>query len=183
MSFRSCFVLLFLILSLGFSFPTVAQTISGLSWSENDIGIESYIPVFTSGNLEIAPVFLDGKVVGTVESFIQLRSDKDSNTGSFYSAATRSHLIHSKLQKILDNMNRYSQEILPQRGILGLNEQERELKEQLVTSVSEENGNKVVLVTFPQDDVPEIVYTVTPATVEKPRFGGSQPLKIAQKNS
>lgn len=174
-----------LILTLGviWEVPTVAQTLPGLSWSEDDISSESYIPVFTSGNLELAPVFLDGKVIATVESFIQLSSGKDDSQSNPYSAAVRSQIIHSKLQKILDNMTRYSQEILPKRGISELEAQEMELRKQLITDVSEKKGTAVVWITFPQDDVPEIIFTVTQATIEKPRFGGSQPLKIAERTA
>ncbi len=171
-----------LTLALTWEFPTVAQTLPGLSWSEDDIPTrESYIPVFTSGNLEVAPVFLDGKMLGTVESFIQLKSGKGDSQPNPYNAAARSHIIHSKLQKILDNMIRYSQEILPQRGISELEAQETELRKQLITDVSEKKGTAVVSITFPQDEVPEIIYTVTQATIQKPRFGGSQPLKIAER--
>ncbi|MGB5636994.1 MAG: mechanosensitive ion channel family protein [Waterburya sp.] len=35
-------------------------------------------------------------------------------------------------------------------------------------------------ITFPQDDVPEIIFSVTQADISRPRFGGSQPLKIAE---
>ena len=34
--------------------------------------------------------------------------------------------------------------------------------------------------TFPQNDVPEIIYSVTQADIARPRFGKSQPLKIAK---
>ena len=171
--------LLSLTLSLGWALPTVAQTLPGLGLSDNEISSESYVPVFTRGNLDIAPVFLDGKIIGIVTSFIELESDKENSQASSYVAATRSHLIHSKLQKILGNMNRYSQEVFPKQGIYQLEEQERELRNQLVTNVSEEKGTAFVSVTFPQDDVPEIVYSVTQADIETPRFGGSQPLKLA----
>ena len=175
-----CLIILTGIILLGWSLPMTGQILPGLNWSENDIGTESYIPVFTFGNLEVAPVFLDGRVIGTVESFIELSSNKDGSGGSFYGAATRSHLIHSKLQKFLNNMTRYSRYVLPQRGISRLDEQERELREQLVITVSEKNNNTVVSVTFPQNDVPEIIYTITPATIQRPRFGGSQPVQIAE---
>ena len=172
--------LLTLMLALAWEFPTIAQTLPGLGWSENEVRSESYVPVFTMGNVEVAPVFLDGKLIGTVASAIALSQDKDEGQPIAHKATTRSHLIHSKLQKILGIMSSYSQEVLPQRGI-SLKTQEKELRKQLVTNVSEERGTAVVSVTFPQDDVPEIIYSVTQADIEKPRFGGSQPFKIAHK--
>ena len=175
--------LLSLTLALAWEFPTVGQTLPDLGGSEEEIVSESYIPVFTRGNLEIAPLFLDGKLIATVPSFIELRSNKDDNGASLYGAAIRSHLIHSKLQKILDNMTRYSREVLPNRGISELDEQERELREQLVINVSEKKGTVLISVTFPKDNVPEIIYTVTQADMARPRFGGSQPLQIAHRGA
>ncbi len=175
--------LLTLTLVITWEFPTVAQTLPSLGWSEDNISTESYIPVFTSGNLERAPVFLDGKVIGTVESFVQLIAGKDDSRENPYTAAVRSQIIHGKLQKILDNMTRYSKEVLLERGISELEAQETELRKQLITGVSEKKGTVVISITFPQDDVPEIIYTVTQATIEKPRFGGSQPLKIAERTA
>ncbi len=159
--------------------PMLAQ-ITGLGLSEDNLSSQSYVPVFTQGNLDIAPVFLDGKLIGTVSSFIELAPDEDSNQPSSYDAPTRSHLMNSKLQKILDNMSRYSQVLLPKHGISGVEKQEQELRKQLITSFSEKKGNAVVSVTFPQDDVPEIIYSITQADISIARFGNSQPLKIAQ---
>ena len=175
--------LLTLTLAVTWEFPTSAQTLPSLGWSEDNISTESYIPVFTSGNLERAPVFLDGKVIGTVESFVQLIGGKDDSRENPYTAAVRSQIIHGKLQKILDNMTRYSKEVLLERGISELEAQETELRKQLITGVSEKKGTVVISITFPQDDVPEIIYTVTQATIAMPRFGGSQPLKIAERTA
>ena len=175
--------LLTLTLAVTWEFPTVAQTLPGLDWSEDYISGKSYIPVFIHENLEVAPVFLDGQVIGTVESFVEFRAGQEDNQDNRYSAAVRSHILHSKLQKILDNMIRYSREILPQRGISELEAQATELRKQLITDVSEKNETAVVEITFPQDDVPEIIFTVTQATIERPRLEGSQPLKIAERTA
>ena len=157
-----------------------AQNLPGLSMSNNEITSESYVPVFTRGNLDIAPIFLDGKIIGAVSSFIELESDKENKQAGSYRAATRSLLIHSKLQKILGNMTRYSQEILANQGISEIKEQEKELRKQLVTTVSEEKRNVFMSITFPQEDAPEIIYSVTQADISRPRFGESRPLKIAE---
>jgi small conductance mechanosensitive channel len=175
--------LLALTLALAGQLPTLAQGFPGLGWSEGDITSQPYVPTFTRGNLEVAPVFLDGQVIGHVAAEIELKSNKGENPVSSHNAATRSYLIHSKLQKILDSMTRYSQEVLPQRGIATLEAQEEELSKQLVVNVSQANQTAVVLVAFPKDDVPEIVYSVTQSDVERPRFGGSQPLQIAERVS
>ena len=172
--------LLALTLNLVWELPTVAQTLPGLSLSEDEITSESYVTIFTRGNLDIAPIFLDGKIIGGVSSFIELESNKNESRASSYGAATRSHLIHSKLQKILGNMTRYSQEVLLKQGISQLEAQEKELRKQLVTTISDEKGTTVMSVTFPQNDTPEIIYSVTQADISRPRFGESQPLKIAK---
>ncbi|MGD1712745.1 mechanosensitive ion channel family protein [Dapis sp. BLCC M172] len=182
LTFLLSITLLVLTLTLTWEFPTFAQTIPGLGMSsDEDISVNYYVPVFKRGNLEIAPVFLDGKIVGTIASFMQLKSKTNKNQASIYSAAIRSQLIHSKLQKILHNMSRYAQEVLPKQGISNIEAQEKELREELVTTSSEKNGTAFVSVTFPKDDVPEIIFSVTQADIERPRFGGSQPFKIVEK--
>ena len=168
-----------LLLALVNQLPASAQSLPGLGLSNDEITSESHIPVFTRGNLDIAPIFLDGNIIGAASSFIELESDQGDMRASSFSAATRSHLIHSKLQKVLRNMNLYTKEVLLKQGISQLEAQEKELRKQLVTTVSEENGNVFVSVTFPQDDVPEIVYSVTEADISRPRLGESQPLEIA----
>ena len=181
LTFLLSITLLVLILALTWEFPTIAQTIPGLGMSsDEEISVKPYVPVFNRGNLEIAPVFLDGKIIGTIASFIQLESNTNKNQASIYSAVVRSQLIHSKLQKILYNMSRYTQEVLAKQGISTIEAQEKELRKQLVTASSESKGTTFVSVTFPKNDVPEIIYSVTQADIERPRFGGSQPLKIAE---
>ena len=175
---RNC--LLVLTFALSWQLSTAAQSLPGLSMSDDEITSESHVPVFTRGNLDIAPIFLDGKIIGGVSSFIELESDKNDNRTSSYSAATRSHLIHSKLQKILSSMIDYSQEVLPNQGILQVEEQAAALRKQLVTTVSEEQGNVFMSMTFPRDYTPEIIYSVTEADISRPRFGTSKPLIIAE---
>ena len=172
--------LLALTLTLAWALPTQAQTLPGLNWSDDDLPTELYGPEFTRGNLEIAPVFLDGRQVGTVSSFIEFQPDQDDKQSISYGAGVRSQLIQSKLQKILQLMTRYSQDVLPNQGIFQIEAQEKELREQLVLQVSETKGTKVVLATFPKDDVPEIIYSVTEAEIARPRLSGSQPLTIAE---
>jgi hypothetical protein len=65
LAFLLSVVLLALTLALAGQFPTAAQILPGIGWSEGDITSHSYVPIFTAGNLETAPVFLDGKLIGT----------------------------------------------------------------------------------------------------------------------
>ena len=176
-----CVGLLAITAALVWGFPAIAQTFPGLSLSEGSINSIHNIPTFTSGNLELAPVFLDGKFIGSIPSFITLVSDENGDRNSSLNAASRSYILHSKLQKILSNMTLYSREVLDNIGIVDLDARARELNVQLVTRVSEEGGTAFVWVTFPQTDVPELVYSVTPADIARPRFGGSQPVTIAEK--
>ena len=161
--------------------PGAAQLFPGLNSSDENLKTQSNIPVFYLGNLEIAPVFIDGREIGTVEAFRSLDAGDDSEQTQKYSASTRSQVINRKLQKILTNMTRYADDVLSSQGISDLAAQERELKKQLVTSIAKKNQTWVVSIKFPQDDVPEIIYSVTQATINRPRFGGSQPEKIAQR--
>ncbi|MGB5772239.1 MAG: mechanosensitive ion channel family protein [Crocosphaera sp.] len=176
-----CFCVFILIIIV--SQPSVAQLFPDLNSSDEDFKAQSYIPVFYSGNLEIAPVFIDGREVGTVEAFRSLGAGNDSDQTNKYSASARSQVINRRSQKILDNMMRYTDEVLSSQGISDLATQERELRKQLVTSIAQKNGTWVVSIKFPQDDVPEIIYSVTQATIQRPRFGGSQPEKIAQRTA
>ena len=163
--------------------PSVAQLFPDLDPSDENLKTQLHIPVFYRGNLEIAPVFLDGREISTVESFRNLNTDNSNDSTNHYGASARSHIINNKLQKILNNMTRYGDEVLPAQGIFSSAAKEKELRKQLVTSITQKEGTWVVLVTFPKDDVPEIIFSVTQATIEKPRFGGSQPQKIAQRTA
>ncbi len=46
-----------------------------------------------------------------------------------------------------------------------MNDYETELRKQLITDISQKKGTAVVWIRFFQDDVPEIIYTVTQATL------------------
>ncbi|MGK7909424.1 MAG: mechanosensitive ion channel family protein [Synechococcus sp.] len=165
---------------LVWEYPAAAQTLTGLGFSEDEINTRTNVPTFIRGNLNLAPVFLDGKTIGAVSSFINLDSGNGGNLEETYDAATRAHLIHSKLQKVLENMVDYSREVLPTEGIVQPEQQETFIRERLFTSASEQEGNAVVSVKFPREgDVAEIVYSVTQSDIARPRFGSSQPMKIA----
>ncbi len=174
--------LLFVILLTGSGeLPSVAQVIPGLGLSKENIPSPSFVPVFTIGNLEIAPVFLDGKLMGAVTSFVDYKANNNDYKAEPYGASVRSQLMNSNLQKLLDNMTRYAQEVLPKQGIMGVVAQERELRGQLGTYVAQQQRTTVVTVAFPKNEVPELIFSVTQAEIARPRFGGSQPLLIAHR--
>ncbi|MGA1622167.1 MAG: hypothetical protein ACO36E_05500, partial [Synechocystis sp.] len=52
--------------------PMLAQGIPTLGAMEESALARPYVPTFRRGNLEFAPVFLDGKVVGTVSARIAI---------------------------------------------------------------------------------------------------------------
>ena len=169
-----------LALLLVWGFPVVAQPLPGVGFSEDEINTRTNVPTFTRGNLNLAPVFVDGKTRGAVTSFINLDPAGDGSLEETYDAATRAHVMSSKLQKILETMVDYSREVLPTEGVVHPLEQEDAIRERLFTFAAEQEGHAVVSVKFPREqDVGEIVYTVTQSDITRPRFGSSQPMKIA----
>ena len=173
-----CLIVLSLVQTI--VFPSVAQTLPGLGFSGDEIDTRTNVPIFTRGNLNLAPVFLDGKTIGAVSSFINLESVDEGNLEEAYDAATRAHLIRSKLQKILETMVSYSREVLPSEGITLPKQQEIAIRERLLTFASEQDGIAVVSVKFPrEEDVGEVIYSVTQSDISRPRFGSSLPMTIA----
>jgi small conductance mechanosensitive channel len=186
LKFRLLYILLIIFVSFAsiipVNLPAVAQFFPNFSSSEENINSSSNIPIFEHGNLEFAPVFLDGKQIAVVDAFRRsILPENENNNSRLSDASVRSQIINSRLQKILANMVRYQKEILPKEGITDLNSQEQALREQLVISKTQIKGIWVVTATFPKDDVAEIIYSVTEADISKPRFGGSQPDKIAER--
>jgi small-conductance mechanosensitive channel len=175
----SRFTLLALVIALVWALPAIAQPFVNSEWPEENYAIESNIPMFRRGNLYIAPVFLNGKIIGTIPSFIDLRVNENDTVDSSYTAATRSYILNSKAQNILNNINRYAREVLSQQGITEFSQQEKKLREQLVASVDTQRDTTVVLVTFPKGEASQVIYSVTQADIERPRLSGSQPEQIA----
>ncbi len=161
--------------------PLFAQMIPGLEIPKGDSLAYPSIPVFTNGNLEMVPVFLDGKIIGTVSTQTSVVNKNQDGTFKDYEAATRSYLIHSKIQRILDNMADYSRRVLAKNGITDLEVQKRELEKQLQIKVTNLNNTITVLAGFPRDDVPQVIYSVTQAEIERPRIVSSKPEQIAER--
>lgn len=100
-----------------------------------------------------------------------------------YSATIRSQLIQGRLRKILDNMSLYSREILNKQGLTTVEAQEKALRQQLFTYVSEKNGTVVVLKRFPAKSIPEVIFSVSLADIHRARLSSSQPIAIANRTA
>ncbi|MEB3160455.1 MAG: mechanosensitive ion channel family protein [Synechocystis sp.] len=161
--------------------PIIAQGIPALGLIEGEFVARPYVPTFRSGNLEFAPVFLDGKVVGTVSARIAINPRDSGDNDNNLDAAKRSYLIHNKAQRILDNMGAYSQRVLREQGITHPAAQVRALKERLVVEVAQRNNTIAVVAAFPRGNVPDVLYSVTQAEIERSRIISSQPEEIAQR--
>ena len=68
-------MLLFLLISLGLqaTTPARAQFLPGMENIEGEVVSESFIPMFRRGNLELAPIVLDGKMLGLASGYFSLR--------------------------------------------------------------------------------------------------------------
>ena len=162
--------------------PVAAQFMPEFSNRNTRLTPQDLIPVFTQGNVEIAPVFLDGRIVGAVPGFIQVRSDAEGDRlEAQFSARERSHVIHSRLTKILTNLQVYSSSKLRKRGITESSSQEAILENQLNVFVEQKPQGFRVMVSFPKDDPPDLLYTITPADVARVRLESSNPEEIARR--
>lgn len=175
-------VLVAVCLTVGLGRNAEAQIIPDLSAIESTMTSQQFIPVFKQGNIEISPIFLDGRIIGLVPGYISIRSDASLDANQIRLTATeRSHAIHSRLQKHLTALERYSRLRLESRGVSDIAEQRRELERLLHVFVEESPEGPRVMVAFPRDDPPELLYTVTPADVARVRLESSKPASIARR--
>ena len=137
--------------------------------------------MFKRGNLELAPVFLDGKQLGLVSSFISIRLRNESLANADkLSAAGRSYLVHSRLQKYLQAMSLYSNQLAASDQSIDLESRETILRSELSTDVITGADKTVsVKLTFPASSRPEQIITVTKSDIDNVRFDSSDPLDIA----
>jgi small conductance mechanosensitive channel len=160
----SCLVsgLITLIVSIvWFSPPLKAQDfLPGFNLSSNSESFPSNIPVFKEGNLQLAPVFLDGKVVEFVSS-------KIGGQPNIPDAASRAGLIHRKLQGILEQMSRYTRNYQSNQNISQPEKLEKIVAEQLKIIPSKSQDTFVVLIAFPQQAPPEILFSITKADAQR----------------
>lgn len=175
-------VLVAVCLTVGLDRNAEAQIIPDLSAIESTMTSQQFIPVFKQGNIETSPIFLDGRIIGLVPGYISIRSDASLDANQIRLTATeRSHAIHSRLQKHLTALESYSRLRLESRGVSDIAEQRRELERLLHVFVEESPEGPRVMVAFPRDDPPELLYTVTPADVARVRLDSSEPASIARR--
>jgi small conductance mechanosensitive channel len=150
-----------LILSLAWVLPLTAQELlPGFNVSPNYESFPPNIPTFKEGNLELAPVFIDGKVVGFVSSKIGLEPNIPD-------AASRARLIHRKLQGILEYMSRYSRNYQATQGQVKVEKLEKIVAQKLKITASKSQDTFIILIAFPQEAPPEIVFSVTKADAQR----------------
>lgn len=179
-------MMLFLLISLGLqaAMPARAQILPGLEKVSGEVSSEAMIPMFRRGNLELAPIFLDGNMLGLASSFISVRLRDDSITNAAkISAVNRAYIIHGRLQKHLHAMSLYSKNLADVRGIRDPDEQERIISGQLSTSFIEEENTVISTLTFPANSVPEQIFAITKADIEQARLQSSEPSQIAKRSS
>lgn len=138
------------------------------------------IPTFRQGNIEVSPLFLDGKAISLISGDIDIGSNTSSQ--SKLSAQERSYLVHGKLQRVLEGMNRYSAQ-LARDGITGIERQRNILKKQLQITTDKRAGGISILLAFPRDDPPELILTTTSADVARIRSESSVPDEIAKRSA
>jgi small conductance mechanosensitive channel len=153
--------LLALIVLIIWASPLTAQDLlPGFNISRNYDSFPLQIPTFKEGNLHLAPVFIDGKVVGFVSSKIGLEPNIPD-------AASRAELIHRKLQGILEQMSWYSRNYQLEHRISSLEELEKAVAQQLKIIASKSQDTFIILIAFPQEAPPEVVFSVTKADAQR----------------
>ncbi|WP_172820773.1 mechanosensitive ion channel family protein [Cyanobium sp. NIES-981] len=176
-----------LLMLLGTLLPVQAQFLPALDTTGGQqVTSPQFLPVFSQGNVELSPVFLDGRIIGSVSGFIDVKnSGASSGNDAAYSASQRAFVIHSRLQKILTSMTtftaRVSAESVDSQRQPNVVQQRRQLARNLHTFVREAGSSFEVFLAFPRSDPPELVYTVTPADVARVRTDSSEPVAIARR--
>ncbi|MDM7952567.1 MAG: mechanosensitive ion channel family protein [Cyanobium sp. CZS 25K] len=166
--------------------PVQAQFLPALEASAGQVSSSQFLPVFSQGNVELSPVFLDGRIIGTVSGFIDFKSSgAPSGDDAGYSASERAHVIHSRLQKVLTSMTTYTSralsEVVDQQRDLSVFQLRRLLNRNLDTFVQQVGSRYDVFLVFPRSDPPELIFTVTPADVARIREDSSEPAAIARR--
>ncbi len=165
--------LLALVVSIAGFLPLNAQqSLPSVNLSQDFTSFLHNIPTFQEGNLELAPIFIDGKAVGFVASKIGLEPNIPD-------AASRAQLIHRKLQGLLARMSNYTRSYQANQGSFSskLEELEQVVDQQLQITASKVQETFVILIAFPQDAPPEVVFTITQADAQ---VAGLSEAKIAQ---
>ncbi len=143
--------------------PLLAQ-IPGLNVAAEEAGRTPNIPTFRYGNIDVAPVFIDGEPTYWVASDLGL--DAGENAERTPRAAFRAQLIQSKLAKLLNDMSSADAEGGPLADIDDPRQLEQAIREQLKIRIDESLGMPVVVGAFPEDAPEEIIFTVTEADAQ-----------------
>lgn len=159
--------------------PVAAQILPSLESLPGKTSAPQLIPTFRQGNIEVSPVFLDGKAISLISGEIDIGSNTSKQ--SKLTAQERSFIVHGKLQRVLEGMNRYSAQ-LARDGITGIERQREMLKSQLRITTDKRAGGISILLAFPRDDPPELIVTTTSADVARIRSGSSVPDEIAKRS-
>lgn len=178
--FLPLFISLLLVVSV--ALPSAAQFLPTTENINRNIASQDFIPTFNRGNIELAPVFLDGKLVATIPGSIRINNteEKSGLRGLSQDAALRSYLIHSRLQKYLEYMDLLARRLAVSEGTKDLRYLEKRIRQELEVKVVESRTTPEVRIKFPSNSVPELIFTVTDADTRNVRLESSEPLEIAR---
>lgn len=142
------------------SSPILAQ-ITGLDLAIDEITNTPNVPTVQLGDLEIAPVFLEGQAVLTVASAIDANAG-DDDVRRVPTAALRSQQMSQRLSLVLARMLSYARQEL--QDLASLEAQAKALTRELVIVSQRSQQGEVsyrLNIAFPNDAPPEPVVTLT----------------------
>ncbi len=160
--------------------PVAAQLIPGMQPAAGKIQAPQIIPTFRQGNIEVSPLFLDGKAISIMSGDINIASGSDK--APELTSQERSYIVHGRLQRYLQNLS-VSSNLLRRDGITDVAEQRRILDDQLQFYVKQTSGEARLMIEFPKGDPPELIYTTTSADVARVRELSSAPGAIVQRSA
>ncbi|NEO26943.1 MAG: mechanosensitive ion channel family protein [Kamptonema sp. SIO4C4] len=181
--------------------PTsLTAQIPGLNVTSDTVSSTPNIPTKRIGNLEVAPVFLDGTMIGEITAAIDFEESQGNAESRELTAPYRSQYVSNKLQQIVEGMTQYTQEkflrslhlqhlsqvqqwdsfnlekVLPEQGLFA--QQIEALNKQLLLSNEKlEDGSYIIKASFPRGAPTETVVTVTKADA---LFQQTSPVALAQ---
>ncbi|WP_216900856.1 mechanosensitive ion channel family protein [Synechococcus sp. CCY 9618] len=169
---------------LAVQLPAIAQFLPTTGPAANRVTEKAFLPVFTQGNIQLSPLFLDGRVIATVSSFIDIKeTSRTVESDPPFTASQRGFAIHARLQKYLTSMSAYSSKMSTWTNATSIEEKQRILEQELSTEIRKNGRAYEVLIVFPKGDPPELLGTVTPADVERIRLLSSVPEELATRTA
>ncbi|MEA5474530.1 mechanosensitive ion channel family protein [Synechococcus sp. CCY9201] len=164
--------------------PAIAQFFPTTEPAFNRVTEKAFLPVFTQGNIQLSPLFLDGRVIATVSSFIDIKgTSRTVESDPPLTASQRAFAIHARLQKYLTSMSAYSSKMSTWSNATSIEEKQRVLEQELSTKIRKNGRAYEILIVFPKGDPPELLGTVTPADVERVRLLSSVPEELATRTA